>query len=383
MMPVSGVGEAFQPSAEVDSLFNILMHTAVDGVMVIDGGGTVRFYNQACERLFGFAASEVLGNNVKILMPAPYHAEHDRYLSRYLETGDRHIIGIGREVVGRRKDGSTFPMYLSVGEGRLHDERLFVGIVHDITDRNEREQRIRELQSELLHVSRATAMGQMSSALAHELNQPLTAILSYSNAAARMIGAPALDGEELRDVLSKIAEQTARAGHIIRRLRAFVEKREPNRVSEDINLLIADSVELGFTGMRDNGVKLRLRLDPEVPHVTMDRIEIQQVLVNLVRNAAEAMQESPKRELLVWTRRDGDDHVGVSVADTGPGISAEVSRRLFQPFVTTKPNGMGMGLNICRTIIEAHGGRLWADSNPDGGTVFHIRLPAGQDIDDV
>jgi two-component system sensor kinase FixL len=362
-----------------DSLFHALIATAVDGIMVIDEGADVQFYNAACEKLFGYAASEVVGRNVKMLMPAPYRAEHDGYVARYLSTGERHIIGIGREVVGQRKDGSTFPMYLSVGEGRLGDRRIFVGIVHDITDRNARERRIQELQSELLHVTRMTAMGQISSALAHELNQPLTAILSYANAASKMAGRPDIPPSELKEVLAKLAEQTTRAGEIIRRLRAFVEKREPHRSTESLNKLVEESVRLGLVGVRDAGVQVRIQLDPEVSGTVIDRIEIQQVLVNLMRNAVEAMQGMPIRQLTVSTNRDSESFVRVSVSDTGPGLAPEVAKRLFEPFVSTKTQGMGMGLNICRTIIEAHGGRLWADSNPDGGAVFRFRLPVGRE----
>jgi two-component system sensor kinase FixL len=367
--------ETSQEGVSSDSLFQALTATAVDGIMVIDEESRVLFYNTACETLFGYSPSEVLDRNVKMLMPAPYRAEHDGYVARYLTTGERHIIGIGREVVGQRKDGSTFPMYLSVGEGRLAGRRIFVGIVHDITDRHARERRIQELQSELLHVTRMTAMGQISSALAHELNQPLTAILSYANAASKMAGRADIPPSELKEVLAKLAEQTTRAGEIIRRLRAFVEKREPHRSTESLNKLVEESVRLGLVGVRDAGVQVKVQLDPDVSGAVIDRIEIQQVLVNLMRNAVEAMQGMPTRQLTVSTNRDSESFVRVSVSDTGPGLAPEVAKRLFEPFVSTKSQGMGMGLNICRTIIEAHGGRLWADANPDGGAVFHFRLP--------
>jgi len=362
-----------------DSLFHALIATAVDGIMVIDEKGNVLFYNAACEKLFGYEAGEVLARNVKMLMPSPYRGEHDGYVARYLATGERHIIGIGREVVGQRKDGSTFPMYLSVGEGQLDGQRIFVGIVHDITDRNAKERRIQELQSELLHVTRTTAMGQMSSAFAHELNQPLTAILSYANAAAKMAGMADTPPSELKEVLAKLAEQTTRAGEIIRRLRAFVEKHEPHRTMEDFNKLVEESVRLGLVGVRDTGVHVNVQLDPEITGAVIDRIEIQQVLVNLMRNAVEAMQGVPTRRLTVTTSRDSEEFVKVSVADTGPGLAPEVAKRLFEPFVSTKAQGMGMGLNICRTIVEAHGGRIWVDSNPGGGAVFRFRLPMGRE----
>jgi two-component system sensor kinase FixL len=380
---MSPTAENFKKGLEDDSLFSVLVGTAVDGIMVIDERATVRFYNDACERLFGYAPDEVLGRNVKVLMPAPYRVEHDGYLGRYLSTGEKHIIGVGREVVGQRKDGSTFPMYLSVGEGHLGGQRIFVGIVHDISDRHRRDLRIQELQGELLHVTRMTAMGQMSSALAHELNQPLTAILSYSKAAEKMAETLVDDVSELPDVLNKIAEQAARAGHIIRRLRAFVEKREPNRLPEDVNQLVEESVALGLVGIRDVGIRLKVQLEPDLPRANVDKIEIQQVMVNLMRNAAEAMLDSETRELTISTDSDGGGYVTVTVADTGPGLAPDVARRLFEPFVSSKSNGMGMGLNICRTIIEAHGGRLWSDPNPAGGAIFRFRIPVYEAMDDT
>ncbi len=362
-------------TAKGDTLFSALIATAVDGIMVIDARGTIRIYNDACFRLFGYTAEETIGQNVKMLMPAPYREEHDGYIDRYKKTGEKHIIGIGREVTGRRKDGSVFPMYLSVGEGLFYGERSFVGIVHDISDLHEREGKIRELQGELLHMTRATSMGQMSSALAHELNQPLTAILSYVKAASRLVESGKLQADILSEILGKTADQTMRAGDIIRRLRAFVEKRDHARAPESLNDMIGEAMALGLTGVRNSGVQVTMRLSNNLPLVNADRVEIQQVLINLMRNAAEAMQTSEVRNLSVSTDSDGADYVAVAITDTGPGLSPEVTQRLFQPFVSTKSEGMGMGLNICRTIIEAHGGRIWADAGENGGAVFRFRLP--------
>ncbi len=365
---------AVQSGIDGDALFRALIATSVDGIMVIDEAATVLVYSQACVRLFGYAPGEVIGRNVKILMPEPYHAEHDGYVAHYKATNEKHIIGIGREVTGRRKDGTTFPMYLSVGEGRLGGRRIFVGIVHDISDEREQEKQIQSLQNDLLHATRVTAMGQMSSAIAHELNQPLTAILSYAGAMQRLIDkeVPAL--AEIRAGLAKTAKEAARAGQIIRRLRAFVEKREPHRTREPLTAMIMDAVSLGALGLAAEGVKVEVQVDPDMPTLFLDKVQIQQVLVNLIRNAVEAMHDAADRRLKVAAAREGNFAV-ISVADTGAGISPDVALRLFEAFASTKDEGMGIGLSISRTIIEAHGGRIWAEGNAGGGTIFRFRLP--------
>ena len=360
-----------------NSLFEALIAFAVDGIMVIDQKGVVHVYNRACERLFGYAADEVIGQNVKMLMPAPYHDEHDGYLSHYVATGEKHIIGIGREVSGRRKDGSVFPMYLSVGQGVIKGERIFLGIIADLSERKARDRRIQDLQSEMLHVSRLTDMGQVATGLAHELNQPLTAILNYTNAGLDI--AEERGDSELKTVLGRIAEQASRAGNIIRRLRAFVEKRGPNRSEEDIAHTVDEAIRLGQINAAERGIKLRVNAEQALPKVLIDRIQIQQVLINLMKNAAEAMEHSALRELTVAISQAAPNFVQIAVADTGPGISADMAEKLFQPFVTTKAHGMGMGLSICRGIIESHGGRLRLEPNPGGGAVFLFNVPIAKD----
>jgi two-component system sensor kinase FixL len=361
-----------------DVLFRTLIATAVDGIMIIDEVGIIKVYSDSCERLFGYTAEEAIGQNVKLLMPSPYHGQHDGYLAHYRATGERRIIGIGREVVGRRKNGTTFAMYLSVGEGEYRGERIFLGIVHDISERKADENRIQELQKELLHATRLTATGQLSAALAHELNQPLTAILNYTGVLEQLAADDkSAGGETLRNLVSRIAEQTARAGEIIRRLRSFVTKRETERSVQDLNVAVRESVALGFVGAAQSSVKLHTALAKDVPPVSIDKIQIQQVMINLVRNAVEAMQDSPRRSLTVTTEREGGFAVA-TVADSGPGLAPEVAESLFKPFVTTKENGLGIGLSICRTIIESHGGKLWTEPNPGGGTIFRFRLPADE-----
>jgi two-component system, LuxR family, sensor kinase FixL len=356
------------------ALLRSILETVPDAMVVIDQRGIVQFFSIAAERLFGYASDEVCGQNVKMLMPPPYREQHDGYLARYLATGERRIIGIGRIVVGLRKDGSTFPMELSVGEARQADRPLFTGFVRDLTERQQAERRLHELQAGLLHVSRLRSMGQMAAALAHELNQPLTATANYVRAALRLLSAAEPNLERVRQAMSNAVEQTMRSGEIIRRLRAFVARGEVSRHPEDVATLIEEASALALVGAKERGIKVMIRLEPDLPPVAVDRVQIQQVLLNLIRNAVEAMETSEVRELTLATAVQ-DTWVQISVGDTGGGVPAEIEARLFQPFVTTKPEGMGIGLSVCRTIIEAHGGRLWVESDPDKGSIFHFTLP--------
>ncbi|MBU6445443.1 MAG: PAS domain S-box protein [Alphaproteobacteria bacterium] len=363
-------------SADSDVLFRTVVSTAVDGIIVIDAKGRVLLYNEACARLFGYEADEVIGQNIRMLMPEPYREQHDGYLDRYVATGEARIIGIGREVVGLREDGSTFPMYLSVGEGWLDGERIFLGILHDLTERKMHERRLQELQNDLLHAMRLSVTGQLASALAHELNQPLTASLNYLSAARRGLQASAEpSAARINELLEKAAAQNARAGQIIRRLREFIEKKEPNRAFEDLNASVYEAIALGLVGVDEGDVEVVVKLARDLTPVFFDKIQIQQVMVNLMRNAVEAMQNSARHQLTVMSFQPVPEMVEVVVSDTGPGVNEDIRRSLFHPFTTTKEKGLGMGLAICRGIIESHGGRLWTEPNPGGGAQFRFRLP--------
>lgn len=352
-----------------------ILDTIPDAMVVIDERATIQSFSTAAERLFGFTAAEVLGKNVKLLMPSPYREGHDGYLERYLRTGERRIIGIGRVVVGERKDGSTFPMELAVGEMRSSDQRFFTGFIRDLTERQKTEARLQELQAELVHISRLTAMGEMASTLAHELNQPLSAIANYLKGLRRlMAGASDERSAMMSDAMDKAGEQALRAGQIIRRLRDFVSRGESEQRIESLTKLVEEASALALVGIKDQGVRVRFQFDPAADLVLADKVQIQQVLLNLMRNAVEAMESSERRELLVSTLRSQDDTVTISVADSGHGIAQEMRTQLFQPFFTTKRHGMGVGLSISRTIVEAHGGQIWVEANPDGGTIFRFTL---------
>jgi two-component system sensor kinase FixL len=368
-----------QHSIEIgEAHLRAIVEAIPDGMIVMDESGIVSSFSPAAERLFGYAAGEVVGRNVSMLMPSPDRERHDSYLARYRRTGDRRIIGIGRTVIGRRKNGQTFPMDLAVGEVNIHGKRFFTGFVRDISERRQREDRIHELQSELLHMSRLNAMGQMAAVLAHELNQPLTAIANYAEAARQLLlDASAPPPPRVVDFMQKAAGQAERAGEIIRRLRRFVEKRKIERSLESLNDVVQEASGLATIGAKVDAIQIVFQLAADLPSIALDRTQIQQVVVNLVRNAVDILHDADRRVITISSALAEEGAQEVAVIDTGPGIAAEVLPRLFQPFVSTKAAGMGIGLSVCRSIVEAHGGRLRAEPNPEGGAIFRFTLPAG------
>ncbi|HEX5263499.1 MAG TPA: PAS domain S-box protein [Phenylobacterium sp.] len=372
-------GAAFSRLAAREAHLQSILDTVPDAMIVIDERGVMQSFSSAAERQFGWTAPQVLGRNVSMLMPEPYRSAHDGYMARYLTTGERRIIGIGRVVVGERKDGSTFPMELSVGEMVSGDRRYFTGFIRDLTERQATERRMQDLQGELVHVSRLTALGEMASALAHELNQPLTAAANFMRGCLLLVEREPTDKPRLKEMISQAADQALRAGQIIRRLRGFVAKGEAERRIEGLPQLLEEAGALAMVGVKEPDVRLRFEIDPRVNLVMADKVQIQQVALNLIRNAVEAMEGQARRELVVGAACAPDGMVEVYVSDTGHGISPEVAAQLFQPFMTTKAHGMGIGLSISRTIIEAHGGRIWVEPNPGGGAVFRFTLPAVRD----
>jgi len=372
---ISAAKLAERALAEREAHLQSVLDTVPDAMIVIDTRGIMQSFSATAARLFGYEAAEAIGQNVKILMPTPYREGHDGYLKNYMTTGERRVIGIGRIVVGRRKDGSTFPMELSVGEMSVGERRFFTGFARDLTERQDAQQRLQDLQSELIHMSRFTALGEMASTLAHELNQPLTAAASYLNGARRLLDQSQTDQLPMvRDAVDRAAQQALRAGQIIRRLREFVARGEAEPKIENLARLIEDASALALVGAKETGARVAFRFDSSIQSVLADKIQIQQVLLNLIRNALEAMLEAEPRDLTISTERSDAETAVIAVTDTGPGIAAEIRDQLFQPFVTTKRHGMGVGLSISRTIMESHGGRIWVEPNPMGGTIFKLTL---------
>ena len=364
-----------------DAYLRSLLETVPDAMIVIDARGTILSFSAAAERMFGFREDEVLGENVSMLMPSPDRERHDGYIGHYLGTGERKIIGVGRVTTARHRDGGTFPIDLHVGEARIDDERLFTGFIRDLTERQETELKLHNLQSELAHVSRVTAMGTLATSIAHELNQPLTAIANYVEAARDLLVAPdAATLEIVREALDECATQSVRAGQIVRRLRDFIARGESERRVESLARVVNEAIALALVAAGERAVEVELALDSAADKVLIDRIQIQQVILNLVRNALEAMTASPVRQLRISSRPEAG-FVAVTVEDSGPGLAEDVATQLFQPFVSTKTAGMGLGLSICHTIVNGHGGRIWAGASVLGGTAFHFTLIDAGDND--
>jgi two-component system sensor kinase FixL len=310
-------------------------------------------------------------------MPANDSQRHDDYIRHYMTTGERRIIGVGRIVSGKRRDGTEFPVELTIGEASNGEHRIFTGFIRDLTEQQQAELRLKELQSELIHVSRVSAMGTMASTLAHELNQPLAAIANYLESARDLLGHPDENSLAMvQEAVDEGAKEALRAGHIVRRLRDFVARREIEQKIFSLSHMIEEAARLALIGASEHGVRSFFKVDAQTDAVVVDRVQIQQVLVNLLRNAVEAMAGQPVRDITVSTCPDVNGMVRVTVADTGPGIDPEIE--LFEAFSGTKGTGMGLGLSICRTIVEAHGGRIWAEPRKTGGTQFSFTVMSAE-----
>ncbi len=494
--------DSARSASDLAARYEGLIEAAVDGVVLIDERGRIEVFNPAAERIFGYAAEDVAGHNITMLMPQGDAARHDAHLDTYHRTGRRQIIGIGRELVGRRRNGDLFPMDLSVGEVASSEGRKYVGFVRDLTQRKRMEDTIRAREDELrevvdnvpigiftaelpgiiqaanpalrrllryeagelagmpfirllsggdyrqltamitdltngagadrvaelrirrkdeavldvalhiglvaranttplivgmvidrtekvrseevarqarehlAHVGRLTTLGEMASAIAHEINQPLTAIANHAQAARRLLSMTELDVETLRDACTQMAEQALRAGQVVRRIRAFVTKRESSKELADLNEIVRSVLELAVGDAREAGVRVELDLQISPPTVLVDPVQLQQVCLNLIRNAIDAMGETaPEKRAIEISSSEQDGLHVLCFDDHGPGIAPAARDRLFYPFFTTKADGMGMGLSISQSIVAAHGGTLKYETNAHGGARFIIALP--------
>jgi two-component system CheB/CheR fusion protein len=354
------------------------IQTAMDGVITIDERGTVLSFNPAAERIFGYAGAEVIGQNVSILMPSPPRDEHDTCLANYKKTGERKIIGIAREVSGRRKDGTTFPVDLHVSEFADARGRRFVGTIRNITERKRTEEQMRRQQAELAHVLRTATIEHLAAGLAHELNQPLTAIANDVEACATYVRSGERGAPRLLTLLDRAGAEALRAGEIVHHLREFVKRREPRLESTDLCDVVRNATRWLVREMEQERITLHLELLPQGLRVRVDHVQIEQVLVNLMQNAIDTIREagSETRDIFIRTSQTEDGMAEVAVEDTGAGLHASAHERLYEPFFTTKPQGMGMGLAISRSIVEMHDGRLSVTPRPSGiGTTVRLALP--------
>jgi two-component system sensor kinase FixL len=350
-----------------------VVNGAFDGIVCIDESGRILSFNPAAARLFGYSPEEVIGQSIGVLMPEPHRSEHEHYLRNYLKTGHAKIIEIGRQVEGRRKDGSIFPLELGVTEIETNGRHLFIGTTHDLSEQRRFEARLREL-----HADRLDLVEHMTVGLAHELKQPLTAINAYLNLLRRRLKEPQFSAHTVEDMLDKMTQQVFRVSEIVDTTRQFSARGAIEKKPLHLNDVVRTACEFTDAIAKQAGVTTTVRLDAKDDLVTVNKVQIQQVVVNLKRNAIEAMHDCNKREMIVSTRLVEGDMIRVDVADTGPGIAEAIRSRLFEPFTTTKPQGLGVGLSISRSIIEGHQGRLWAEDSPAGGTTFSFVLPVAR-----
>ncbi len=358
-----------------------ILDAVVDAILTIDARGRIQSVNAAATRQFGYSESELIGEPLTMLMPEPYRSAHQRFVENYLATGSAQIIGIGRELEAEAKDGHVFPIYLAVSEIQTEEGTYFAGIIRDLTAEKAAEEAMLEQRERLSQVARLSTMGEMTASIAHEINQPLTAISMYAQACVKLLQMDDLDRRKLVDALTKLNRQALRAGAVIERIQRFVRHEDGERQLVDMNALVKDLSHLAAGDARLHGIDLHFDLAEGLPNVLCDPIQVQQVALNLIRNAIDAMHEvgcANGHRLEVRTVDHGG-MVEVAVVDCGTGVAEEHMDLLFSAFHTTKQDGMGMGLSICRSIIEDHGGELNFRNNDTCGCTFYFRLPVEAD----
>lgn len=354
-----------------------LLDAAVDAIVAIDQNGIIIHFNKTAEFMFCHSASVILGKPLHVLLGPEESRNHLDFVKQDQQAGDRRVGGRVCEVVARRSDGTLFPASFSFGEARSPQGPHFIGLIHDLTSQKQAEEEALRQRDHLIHVSRLVTMGEMVAALAHELNQPLSAIATYTAACQRLL----MQGNESRDevlaALKEIGAQAHRSGEVIRRIRDYVRGRAWPHKLLDLGSLIEEIRPLAELYAKENEVQLRIDLDEPLPAINGDRVQLQSVIHNLLRNGVNATADTPvaQRMLRLHVYAISDKLVRVDITDHGHGISDEVRARLFTPFFTTREAGMGMGLAISRSIVNAHGGNIDCYNNPEGGATFFFMLP--------
>ena len=358
--------------------FEALMEAAVDAIIIIDEARLILRFNRAAQVMFGYSADDVRGKNISMLMPPPYRSRHDEYVKNYLETGLAKIIGTGREVHGLKSDGTMFPMLLSVGEIVVaQGGRQFVGIIRDLTEQKATQDQVHQLEEQLLHADRLVILGELTAGIAHEINQPLTAIAAYADAGKHIINRNTTEfSPDIRNICEKVAEQARRAAEVVQRLRKLVRTGAVSKAKHDLNQIISNILLLFEYELNKSNITLEFFPIDGLQQLYLDEIQIQQIIVNLVKNSMDAisaaMQQNGRIEIRVSIV---DQEVEIGVFDNGPGVPPSLRPRIFESFFTTKPKGVGLGLSICKGIAAAHGGSLSFINLAEGGSCFTLKLP--------
>ncbi|CAN2535824.1 Adaptive-response+sensory-kinase+SasA [Methylocapsa aurea] len=343
---------------------------AHDAILTVDEKGAIQSLNSAAVRMFGYAKAEAIGAHVETLVPVRLFGGRKACVGARFSEG-AETLGNVVETQGRRKDGALFPIDLAVSEASYHGRRLYIAFIRDLTERRKIEARMQKL-----HAERLDAVGELAAGLAHELNQPLSATAIYLKAARRLLQMPVDQRPaNVEDALDNAATQIVRAGQIIAHLREFISRGEPDKTLQNLHDILDEAHELVIVEAKQSNINVAFRLDAVDDRILADRVQIKQVLVNLMRNARDAMGVSRTRKMTISTSLSGRSMIRLDVADTGAGLSEEARVSLFEPFATTKPNGLGVGLTIARSIVEAHYGKIWAGPNGDGGATFSFTLP--------
>lgn len=357
--------------------FRIVVEASPNGNVLINDQGLIVLVNAQTEKLFGYTREELIGQAVEILVPERFRGGHPDDRAEFLGKPEARAMGAGRELFARRKDGTEFPVEIGLSPIQTSEGLLVLTVIVDITARKQTEARVLLQRAELTHVARVSTMGALASSLAHELNQPLSAILSNAQAGTRFMAQTPPDLLEIKGALEDIARDAKRAGEVIRQMRGLVKREEPKLAPLDLNRVILDVARLLHSDMLIRKVNITRELDPDLPLTNGDSIQLQQVILNLVLNAFDAMKDTPesRRTVTVRTRQLGASAIQAEITDAGTGIAPERLGTLFEPFRSTKRDGLGVGLSISRSIVEAHNGRIWAQNNPEHGATFSLTLP--------
>lgn len=363
--------------ADSQAFLKAIIDASPVGIVTLDDNGIILGFNRQAEAIFGYQESDAVGRSVAMLMTDEERSRHEAYLRRYFTSAKSKVVGVSRAVTARRADGEEFPAIVHAAEFR-DGRRILVGFIEDVTEKKATERRLDETRLQLYHASRIGAMGEMATSIAHELNQPLTAAASFIGAVNISLAKErlSLQAQTALVLLDDAIAEIRRASEIIRQMREFVRKRRIEKSLVDVNKVIEEACVIALIGAHEYGIDVTLKCRPDVGQACVDRIQIQQVVTNLILNAIDAMRDSPRRRLTLATEREGA-FVEIRVEDTGTGIPDAVKDRLFEPFVTSKPEGTGIGLSISRSIVQAHGGDIRAEDNVGGGAVFVVRLPTG------